>query len=229
MQKFIAGLRDVRVALGVALRTAASSQDTNTDSAVDDRTGTADPTPTAYALNHGDAHFFGADGTLNDVGATRQPCLSIGLSPLQRARWQCAVSAELALPGRMVLQALNDGEGQIRDFRWITANAMASHLLGCAGMDLVGLALRATIAAQGSEPDLFGVYRAALIARRDGVCETPRAVEQARGALIHDIQIADQRLTVMLWDPYAMRRARSCAAALRTLQTRCQVKASACL
>jgi len=126
---------------------------------------------------------------------------------LRCAKWHLAVLGELAEPGRMTLAPVTDAVHRVVDFEWIAATPMASHLLGCAGTDLVGRRLLTMLAGHPGTPRLLRVYRDALGQSQGSTVAFPRVgAAQDDDVVCHAITPGEYSISVVLTDPRATAR-----------------------
>lgn len=157
---------------------------------------------------------FGSDAP-NDRSAHDPAC---ALAPLQCARWQLALTTELAEPAIMELLPVLDASRQVVDFEWSVANHMAAHLLTGRDDDLTGRRLRDVVEDHPDARTLFDAYRNVAAHLMDSAVVVQRSGGRVRHVLVHRVSATDEGLAIVLSSPSAMSRQTLCAQALKALE-----------
>jgi hypothetical protein len=225
MRRYVSGFLDVQAALEFALQAASASSDFARDSAAKAaqerdaaictlcnncgmpsvaRNGLSQ----SQALNEPDASHKASDS--NDVNGH----LRCAFSPLRCAKWQFAVMCELAEPGVMELTPVMGADLEVVDFEWVGATPMASHLMDCAGANLVGQRLLTIMDGHPDIRNVFDVYRSALKQVKELTVEY-RSTHGTRECVVsHEVKPSHGAISVVLKSSMAIDRAEKFKVAL---------------
>ena len=140
------------------------------------------------------------------------------LEMLQRARWQLAVTSELAQPGLMELVPIHDSRRQVIDFEWTGATRMASHLLTGLEDDLAGRRLLDVMANHADILTVFDAYRNVAAHCMASVVVVQRSGAGMVSAAVHRVHASPEGIAVVLYSPSAVSREAACERALRALE-----------
>lgn len=138
------------------------------------------------------------------------------MNPLQRAKWQLAVLAELAQPGFMHLAPVLDESRDVRDFTWLEASPTLTRALGCAGEDLAGRMLKQVLVECGIHLSMVAACRSAFIDQ----CSRVELVEGKDGMMVCQISPSRREVTIKVTSRAAVERVLSAQQVLSQLESR---------
>jgi len=150
------------------------------------------------------------------IASPRESQCSLEL--LRHARWQLAVTSELAEPGLMELVPIHDSRRQVIDFEWTAATRMASHLLTGLEDDLTGRRLLDVMADHADAPMVFDAYRNVAAHCMASVVVVQRSGAGMVSAAVHRVHASREGIAVVLYSPSAVSREAACERALRALE-----------